>query len=379
MNSRRTRLIVLLATAFSFAGHTGCQALGGEPPHTNGSQASPCADNAGELWGWELAGLRTRLAPVEKQFALGQPMMFRLELKNFGQAAVPYDSQAVATNGSLAVRDPQGRPVRYIGGSLQTAHGGPLPSLAPGKTAILFDGLDLASQYLIVRPGKYTVQFRGISDEAEAKAKEQAYRRIWEEEAKGAGEKIDWREWEGALIPQSDIAAIGVQPGTVPPAKRIAARLLDVLPKEWGISVHGYPGEANCPPAWKTTPPGWEAGQPISTVTLACSVTGYTVRARLWIGDCKLLWTGKVGGPGQRAAVYLGKCPDGYVYADLPTHPEAVAAHWPAIQKDIRKALQTVPERSFSPATERQADPPATGEGASMPGSSRVFGAFGRS
>jgi hypothetical protein len=342
-------LIVLLATACAFAGPANCRTLGGEPPRTKVPQARPCVDSVAESWGWELAGLRTRLVPLEKQFVLGQPMKFRLELKNFGQGAVRYDSQGVGLNGSLLVRDPQGRPVRYIGGSFQTMGQSPLPSLAPGKTAVLFDALDLASQYLVVRPGRYTVQFRGISNETEAKAQEESRRRISEAEAKDTGEKIDW--W-GALLPQSNAAAIDVQPGTVPAVKRIAVRLLDVLPKDWELSVHGYRGEVNCPPAWETTPPGWDAGRLMPSVTLARSVTGYIddiVRAELWLADCKLHWTGEVGRPGQRAAVYLGKCPEGYIYADLPSHPEAQAAKWSTLQEDIPKALQAVPEKFFCP------------------------------
>jgi hypothetical protein len=333
-------------------GHRNCGALGGEPP-AKVPQTRRSVDSTTDSRGWELAGLRTRLVPLAKQFTLGQPMKFRLELKNFGPTAVHYDSQAVAGNSSLVVRDPQGQLVPYIGGSFQTGNFIPLPSLAPGKTVVLFDGLDLASQYLLVRPGKYTVQFRGISDEAEAKAEEQSRRRRSEVGAKFFGEKMDWREWDGALIPTSNSAGIDVQPGAVPPVKRIAARLLDVLPKEWMMSVHGYVGETNCSPAWETTPPGWQAGRPMSSVTLACSVTGYiddTVQAGLWIADGKLLWTGKVDEPGQRAAVYLGKCPEGHIYADLPSHPEAKAAKWPSLEKDLQRALQTVSEKVFFPA-----------------------------
>ena len=280
-------------------------------------------------------------------------MKFRLVVKNFGRSDVPYDCQGLDGNSSLVVRDPQGRVVPYIGGSFQTASPLPLPLLAPGETAILFDGLDLASQYLIVKSGKYTVQFHGINDAAEAKAKEQAERRSSEVWGKRFRDKFDWREWSGALIPTSNSAVIEVQPGTVPPVKHIAARLLDVLPKEWGMSVHGYLGETDCRPAWETTPPGWEARRPMPTLTLACPITGYkddTVRASLWIANSELRWTGKVDQPGQRAAVYLGKCPEGYLYADLPSHPEARAAKWPGLEKDIRKTLQSVPEKVFFPA-----------------------------
>jgi len=357
MNSSRTHLIALMVTLCAVAGHPTYRTLGGEAS-TQTSQTGNSVENVAETWGWELAGLRTRLVPLAKRVALGQPMKFWLELKNFGPKAVSYDPQAVALNNSLLVRDPQGRPVRYIGGGFQTGIFVPLPTLAPGKSVVLFHDLDVTSQYLIVKPGKYSVQFRGISDEAEAKAKEHENRRSAEVQAEFFHEKItDSLKWSGALIPTSNSVLIDVQPGGVPPVKLIAARLLDVLPNEWMMSVHGYPGDINCPIVWLTTPPGWEVRHPMASVTLGCSVTGYeddTVQASLWTADRKLLWTGKVDEPGQRAAVYLGKCPEGYIYADLPSYPEAKSAKWPGLKKDLQKALQsvpeTVPEESFFPA-----------------------------
>ena len=79
----------------------------------------------------------------------------------------------------------------------------------PGNVVYLFDGLDIDSQYLIVKPGRYSVQFRGYT------------------------------------APKSNTVEIDVRPGTLPPIKRIAARLLDVVPSDWVLSVHGYPHESD--------------------------------------------------------------------------------------------------------------------------------------
>ena len=131
-------------------------------------------------------------------------------------------------------------------------------------------------------------------------------------------------EWE-AIIPASKRVTIEVRPGTVPPERRVAARLLDILPKTWALNLRQLPPN-------HVTPPGWETGHGMSSVAFdgyAGPYKEHRVGVRLWIGDRKLRWTGKWSGRGQRAAIYLGKCVDGYVYADLPSVVEAKAAGWP--------------------------------------------------
>ena len=86
----------------------------------------------------------------------------------------------------------------------------------------------------------------------------------------------------------------------------------------------------------------------------------HRVSVRLWIGDRKLRWSGKVERPGQRAAIYLGKCTEGYVYADLPSVVEAAAAGWPgealgrsSIRSKVEKTLQIVSDDPNSPIETR--------------------------
>ncbi|MCD4728358.1 MAG: hypothetical protein K8R46_11890 [Pirellulales bacterium] len=282
--------------------------VGADPPDTTRS----------EQWGPQEGNLRTRLAPLADHFTLGQPMRLRLELKNVGQAVIHYDPQQVAINGSLAVHDPQGHPVRYIATSFQTVIG-KRPALTPGNIAFLFDQLNLDSQYLIVKPGKYSMQFRGYG------------------------------------APQSNTVEIDLRPGTLPPIKQIAGRLLDVLPNGWEITIHGYPGDSDHsrPVGWDEPPPGWEPVRGMPTIGLAGNRSRQGgVYATMWLCDRKLEWTGKVAWPGQTAAVHYGKCPEGYIYALLPSEAEAATAQWPTFKKDLRKALQAEREEPFAAAAE---------------------------
>lgn len=99
------------------------------------------------------------LTPLKTSFALGESMPFRLEMTNGGQETFYYDDQQVKVNHSMIVKDSKGRAIAYTAWPVQTA--GAYRPIEAGRTVVLFDGFDLASQYKIKRPGTYTVQFSG--------------------------------------------------------------------------------------------------------------------------------------------------------------------------------------------------------------------------
>jgi hypothetical protein len=253
---------------------------------------------AGEMpWGPEVGGRCTRLVPLassEKPFVLGQPMKFRLEMKNVGQSDISYDDQQVEVNNSMRLFGPDGKPVRYIGGWFQTV--GETKVLRPSETSVLFDGLDLYKQYLIVKPGKYTVRFPGP--------------------------------------PASNTVTIDVGDAAVPVARLLASRVAGILPKHWSMMIEEVPREA--------TLPGWEPKKLMPCVVLIGCSTGRkadVVSVELKISDRELSWVGKVEKPGDKTAVGLGKFQDAHVYTVLPAEAELRLAQWPTLQRDIAAAL----------------------------------------
>jgi hypothetical protein len=76
---------------------------------------------------------------------------------------------------------------------------------------ILFKGLDLTNQYLFVQPGSYTIQFRGTHVK-------------WDSESE---------------IPASNKITLQMRPGTVPLSMQVPARLVEILPKGWDMSLNG--------------------------------------------------------------------------------------------------------------------------------------------
>ncbi len=107
----------------------------------------------------KLKGLRTQLTALQREYRLGRPMPFRLELVNEGKHELSYDDQQVAVNASMIIRDEDGRVVPYTAGPVQT--GGADEPIRPGERAVLFASLDIAGQYDIKKAGKYQVQFSG--------------------------------------------------------------------------------------------------------------------------------------------------------------------------------------------------------------------------
>ena len=101
------------------------------------------------------------------------------------------------------------------------------------------------------------------------------------------------------------------------------------------------------------------------------SYKGDIAHAGLWLSDRKLHWSGKVASPRDTAAVYVGKCPEGHVYATLPSYVEAEAAKWPSLEKDLDKAIQAVPEDTFRATggvrDDRDLEPPRRAEAIRRP------------
>jgi hypothetical protein len=107
----------------------------------------------------KLEKVTLKLTPLKPSFALGEPVLLRLEMTNGGKETLYYDDQQVEVNNSMIVKDSRGRAIAYTAGPIQT--GGANHPIEAGRTVVLFDGFDLASQYRIRRTGTYTVQFSG--------------------------------------------------------------------------------------------------------------------------------------------------------------------------------------------------------------------------
>jgi hypothetical protein len=168
-------------------------------------------DDSGVLeWGPTKDGVRTGLSATEESFALGKPISFRLVMENLTSRAVQFDPQQVAVNSSMSIERIDGTNVPYIKGSVQTAIMGDLPILKPRERKVLFEGLDIADQYLLTSPGTYKVRFRG--------------------QGEGFG---------GVAIPASNAVTVRVTDGPLKPSRLLARTLFDAVQASgWRLAIY---------------------------------------------------------------------------------------------------------------------------------------------
>jgi len=286
-------------------------------------------------WGPDRDGLRTRLLRAQKEYVVGQPVRFRLELKNFGTDNRTFDPQQVDVNASMIVTGPDGKPVSYIGGSFQTC--GDFESVEPDHTVVLFRGpdLDFTDQYSFIKPGKYTVQFRGQEERRVPKGPMLPRKKSKFDEAH---EVFSRMEAAATPIPPSNAISVELRPGSVPVPMKVPARLVEVVPEGWRVSVNWRVAEVH---DGKISPPGWDAAPGTYVLLERGAVYNVDVlRVHIWVAEQKLTWTGKglaeQSGESGNAAVYLGKAADGHVYW---TVPEKAEKEWSEIRAKVKAAL----------------------------------------
>jgi hypothetical protein len=279
---------------------------------------SPKTQSGVEDWGEMENGVRTRLVPVDEVFPLGGPMRFRLEMINVGTTTVQYDSQQVDVNSSMLIKGPDGREAPYIEQAVQTV-GGPRP-LNPGERVVLFENLDISDQYLILTPGKYTVQFRG--------------------QGKAFGE---------VPIPPSNVVRINVSAGRLRPLHEVAGRLIGIAPDEnWRVSVIRE-GEV--------TPTGRRADRGLHLCLVRwASLKKDVLLAPVWITENEVR-VDKGDEPRSREGLseYLGQCRWGHIYF----HPSRnVQEVWPEYAKTVRWGLTRGDDDPLKPPVWRLVEDP---------------------
>jgi hypothetical protein len=218
-------------------------------------------------------------------------MEFALLLKNAGEGVRWYDAQGLSHN-TISVKDSAGKEVHCKIGSHQT--GGSESPLDKGEIDILFSKRDLAADYVIAKPGTYTVQFRGGSY--------------------GMGGK-------DSELPPSNVVKMEVKDGQPLVFDTILLKLEGVVPSErWQVS--GYHDHRTAVDT-----------KFIVSRSPESRLKRDVLRAEVWIAPKSLEGDKSLEGSN---AEYLGRHKQNYVYAVIPEATEAV---WPTAGADIRKAL----------------------------------------
>lgn len=204
-------------------------------------------------------------------------MRFRLEMENVGGRVVRYDAQQVDVNDSMLIEGTD----RFVGSApfiaMTVQTGGGPRALNPGERTVLFEGLDIAEQYLLTAPGTYEVRFRGQSE--------------------GFGE---------IAIPPSNVITIRIANGPVQSSRLIARSLLEMDPH----SRVGVVEEGQVVPLGRSPVKGVSLA-----LTRASRTKGDSLRVLIWVTmSPAVVEVDRLGGQRGPVAEGLGRCEWGEVY-----------------------------------------------------------------
>jgi hypothetical protein len=238
-----------------------------------------------DKWGEPNNGLATQLIPQCGEYVIGKPMYFGLVLKNVSDSVKEYDSQAgIACCGSLMVKTADNNELYDKKGPYQTQGG--MQQIKADEIVTLFENRDVTDQYLIIKPGKYKIQFRGI--------------------------------------PASNVIEFEVKQGTPDERDLLVSLLVRILPDS----------------SWRVTAPkrrSASAEQKEESIVVVIGRGGLTDAIGV------MLWQTKTQGAiidrrhSPPPVEYLGKNNLDYFYISIP--PKALD-YWPKMKEDIAKALK---------------------------------------
>lgn len=246
-------------------------------------------------WGEEENGYRVQLIPASAEYTLGQPMKVHLVMKNVSGMTKWYELQAIGS--SLQLTDPDGRPVLSKRPIVQTM--GSSKAINPQEIVVLLEDVDITRDFVISRPGKYTLQ-----------------------SARGNyGFTMD-------MTPASNPLALEVKPGQVKEEDLIIESLRTVLPGEnWTVS-RGWGKFAD-------SPAGRYAQNPEKVIITGQIGTKSGIIIQLWqTAETAIITTGYTDGT---VSEYLGSAAEKHYYVLIPAE---TVLYWPAVREDLMTALK---------------------------------------
>ncbi|HBG27393.1 MAG: hypothetical protein A2Y10_19000 [Planctomycetes bacterium GWF2_41_51] len=99
------------------------------------------------------------LTPLAEKFTIGKAMPFRIEMKNISNESLPYTKKNVTVHNPMIITGPDGEKVEYLAGPCSIVV--TTEFTEPNETVILAESFDVGADYHIVKPDKYSFQFRG--------------------------------------------------------------------------------------------------------------------------------------------------------------------------------------------------------------------------
>lgn len=250
-------------------------------------------------WGQvaENSGRQTRLLCQTPVPAVGEPLLFSLEIRNASEEPLKYDPQEYEPFRVLRAENTNDKAVHFIGTTPQTL-ASPV-TLGPGESTVLWKDVDAAELFLLTE-GEYKFYAEG-------------------------------GEWAVSTIRRdSNSLTVKLEPGRLPPRQSLMRGLLELesRPEEWQVSA-GF-----------------------GAIYLTHSPTNLkrdVTTIQLWFTDEPLPDDYRLGeGAEQQEVTTVGRCDLGYLHVGAPAKAKNL---WPEHVRDIRNAATRALEFKEKPNT----------------------------
>lgn len=246
----------------------------------------------------EHSGRQSRLVCQTKAPVVGQPLLFRLELRNAGDKPAEFDPQDYEPFRVLRAHNARGKAAPFIGMTPQTM-ATPV-TLQPGEVTTLWKDVDVAELFLLGE-GRYDFLAEGG---------EWAMQPVWRD---------------------SNTVTVEIQPGNTSPRQSLISSLLELelRPEDWKVSSgHGAIFISHSPTNLK---------RDVTTI-------------QLWFTDQPLPADFRLGeGPERQEVSTIAPCELGYLHVAAPSRAKEL---WPEYIRDIRiAAARALKNFSASPGT----------------------------
>jgi hypothetical protein len=221
---------------------------------------------------------------------VGQPILLKLEIKNFGKKPTSVDAQIYEPFRVLRVIQADGKSAKFIGMTPQTS--GEDQQLKPGESLTLWESVD-ANGLFLINAGHYKFMAEGG---------EWATQTLWRD---------------------SNTVDVQVADGEQSPLNRLLEKLSEGLPKKWEVASGMGLAE------------GWKG---VFLTHAPTSLKSDATGIQIWFTDKKLADDFELGRGDQKQIVtQLGKCKFGFM--NVAAQPRTLDI-WPAYLEHIRKAAK---------------------------------------
>jgi len=117
-----------------------------------------------DKWGEEKNGFRTQIVPIGEEFVIGKPMNFAVVIQNTSDELKKRTPLPERKHSYLVIKEPNNKEVLNKSETVSIIYPNIIYPIESREHQYLIKKIDITNEYVIINPGKHTIQFSGYKD-----------------------------------------------------------------------------------------------------------------------------------------------------------------------------------------------------------------------